>query len=415
MRALAILAAAALGLSVPAAYAPSARNDSVPIASVIGMRVDGVAAGDQAGTSVAGVGDQNGDGRPDVAVGAPGDGGGGGYAYISLGGSAGFKIAGTGTQGAGWSVAGPGDVNGDGLPDVAVGLTSDSAYVEFGRANPSDVDLGAILGTAFGFKIQSEPNAPTLGTVAAAVGDVNGDGKADVLVSDGRAVFKGAHVVPNKATVVFGDALQLVSLHDLASHGFLIDGADLGAEFSVAGAGDVNGDGHADVMLGAPFAGPNGAVFVVYGKADTFTVDVGSLGGKGFRIDGAPGDHAGSAVAPAGDVNGDGRGDLLIGASGTGRAYVVFGPAPPANVDLASLGIGGFVIAGAGIGDAVAGPGDITGDDRADLLLGAPTRSAAYLVYGRAASAPVDLATLGERGVEYTGDAGDRTASRSPV
>ena len=78
-----------------------------------------------------------------------------------------------------------------------------------------------------------------------------------------------------------------------AAHGFLIDGANIGAEFSVARRGDVNGDGRADVMLGAPFAGPNGAVFVVYGKADTLTVDVGSLAGKGFRIDGAPGDHAG--------------------------------------------------------------------------------------------------------------------------
>ena len=66
------------------------------------------------------------------------------------------------------------------------------------------------------------------------------------------------------------------------AHGFLIDGANLGAEFSVAGAGDVNGDGRADVMLGAPFAGPNGAVFVVYGKADTLAVDVGLAGRQGL-------------------------------------------------------------------------------------------------------------------------------------
>ena len=138
-----------------------------------------------------------------------------------------------------------------------------------------------------------------LGTVVAAAGDVNGDGKPDLVVSDGRAEFKGGHVIPNKATVIFGEGdLQVVTLHDLGGRGFLIDGANIGAEFSVAGAGDVNGDGKADVMLGAPFAGANGAVFVVYGKADTFTVDVGSLSGKGFRIDGAPGDHAGSAVAP---------------------------------------------------------------------------------------------------------------------
>ena len=368
MRALVFFAAAALALGVPAAYAPPTPSGTVTLASDP-VRIDGGAPGDLAGTSVAGVGDQNGDGRPDVAVGAPGNGG--GYAYVSPVGSAGYRISGTGTQEAGWSVAGVGDLNGDGRPDIAVGLELDSAYLVFGQAGPTDVDLGSIGGR--GFKIQAEPNAPNLGTIAAAPGDVNGDGKADLVVSDGRAEFKQGHVVPNKATVIFGGAaIQLISLHDLGGHGFLIDGANLGTEFSVAGAGDVNGDGRADVMLGAPFAGPNGAVVVVYGKADTLAVDVGSLAGKGFRIDGAPGDRAGSAVAPAGDVNGDGRPDLLIGASGTGRAYVVFGRPTPGNVDLGSLGTGGFRIVGRGIGDAVAGAGDLSGDGRADLLLGSP-------------------------------------------
>ena len=164
-------------------------------------------------------------------------------------------------------------------------------------------------------------------------------------------------------------------------------------------------------MLGAPFAGPNGAVFVVYGKADTLAVNVGSLAGKGFRIDGALGDRAGSSVAPAGDVNGDGRPDLLIGASGTGRAYVVFGRATPGNVDLGSLGTGGFRIVGRGIGDAVAGVGDISGDGRADLLLGSPSTSTAYLVYGRAATANVDVAAVGAGAVAFAGDAGDRTGA----
>ena len=398
MRALAILAAAALGLGVPAAYAPP--TPSVRLDSAAGSRIDGLAAGDEAGTSVAGVGDQNGDGRPGIAVGAPGRAG--GSVYVG-----GFTIRGTGTQQAGWSLAGPGDFSGDGQPDIAIGLGLDSAYVVYGRPG-ADVDL-ANIGTR-GFKIQAEPNVANLGTVVAPAGDVNGDGKADLVVSDGRAEFKGGHVVPNKATVIWGKSdLQVVTLHDLGGRGFLIDGANIGAEFSVSAAGDVNGDGKADVMLGAPFAGANGAVFVVYGKADTFTVDVGSLAGKGFRIDGAPGDHAGSAVAPAGDVNGDGRGDLLIGASGTGSAYVVFGQASPGNVALGSLGVGGFRISGTGIGDAVAGIGDTTGDGRADLLLGAPASAAAYLVYGSASVASVDLSAPGDRGVKFVGDPGDRT------
>ena len=159
-----------------------------------------------------------------------------------------------------------------------------------------------------------------LGTVVAPAGDVNGDGKADLVVSDGRAEFKGGHVVPNKATVIWGKSdLQVVTLHDLGGRGFLIDGANIGAEFSVSAAGDVNGDGKADVMLAILRRRERGRVRRLR-QGRQFMVDVGSLAGKGFRIDGAPGDHAGSAVAPAGDVNGDGRGDLLIGASGTASA-----------------------------------------------------------------------------------------------
>ena len=129
------------------------------------------------------------------------------------------------------------------------------------------------------------------------------------MVSDGRAEFKRGHVVPNKATVISGKCDHPAHHAPRPRRAGLPDRRREHRD-GVLGRrrpGDVNGDGSADVMLGAPFAGPNGAVFVVYGKADTLMVDVGSLAGKGFRIDGAPGDRAGSAVAPAGDVNGDGR------------------------------------------------------------------------------------------------------------
>src|SRR4051794_36169745 len=99
-----------------------------------------------------------------------------------------------------------------------------------------------------------------------------------------------------------------------------VDGAGRGdhAGYAVAGAGDVNGDGRADVVIGADLADPggasSGAAYVVFGPIDAGSVDLGALGQGGFRIDGAAaGDQAGGAVAGAGDVNGDGRDDVIVG------------------------------------------------------------------------------------------------------
>ncbi len=113
---------------------------------------------------------------------------------------------------------------------------------------------------------------------------------------------------------------------------------------SVAGAGDVNGDGFADVMIGAPNADPPsqsgaGSSYVVFGKASGFTsaINLSTLNGSnGFRLDGVvAGDYSGRSVAGAGDVNGDGFADVMIGAhfadppsqTNAGSSYVVFGKA----------------------------------------------------------------------------------------
>ncbi len=111
---------------------------------------------------------------------------------------------------------------------------------------------------------------------------------------------------------------------------------------SVAAAGDINVDGRADVIVGAPLSDPSsrtnaGSSYVVYGTASPSNVDLASLGFSGFRIDGAAaGDSSGDSVAPSGDINGDGRADVIVGASGAspfsrtgaGSSYVIYGFRP---------------------------------------------------------------------------------------
>ena len=151
---------------------------------------------------------------------------------------------------------------------------------------------------------------------------------------------------------------------DLVSHaGIRIVGeaASDRVGWAVARAGDVNGDRRMDVIIGAPSAGNNGrdssgSAYVVFGQRSTATIDLASLGGGGFRIDGAAqGDVAGFAVSTAGDVNGDGLADVVVGApeadnnfrEQSGSAYVVFGQRTAAPVDLSALGGRGFRIDGA--------------------------------------------------------------------
>jgi hypothetical protein len=199
--------------------------------------------------------------------------------------------------------------------------------------------------------------------------------------------------------------------------------------FSVARAGDVNGDGLADVLVSAPQADAPGrtgagAVFVLFGRRDKAPIDLANLGGAGFRVDGAaPGDEAGLAVAPAGDQNGDGLADFVVGAPaiGSGRpgaAYVVYGKRDTAAIDLASPGAGAYRIAGAqpddNTGFAVGSVGDLNGDGRSELLVGAPRydvnasdrvdAGAVFVVYGGGAPAAVDLAALGSGGYRIDGE-----------
>ena len=197
----------------------------------------------------------------------------------------------------------------------------------------------------------------------------------------------------------------------MAQLGCQITGVAAGdnAGFAVSSAGDINGDGFDDLVIGAIFAdGTAGASYVVFGSGSGFSasLDLASLDStSGFRLGGVDaGDQAGFAVSSAGDLNGDGFDDLIIGArygdsnaTNAGETYVVLGKAGGfgAAFDLSSLdGTSGFRLDGNGIraqsGFDVASAGDIDGDGFDDLIIGAPfadpdgkiDAGASYVLFG---------------------------------
>lgn len=319
------------------------------------FQINGIDVDDFSGGSVSGAGDVNGDGLMDLIIGAVGAGGGASYVVfgkasataINLAalGSGGFRIDGVNTYDRlGASVSGAGDVNGDGLADVIVGAPSTNnrtgtSYVVFGKANSTPVNLPA-LGTG-GFRIDGIGPSDISGIGVSGAGDVNGDGLADIIVG---AASDGGSSGPIECYVVFGKANATpVALATLGNAGFRIivgnnGKTDRAAE--VSGAGDVNGDGLADLIVGNVLGNPGsdqtaGESFVVFGKASSTPVDLDLLGNGGFRMDGVDRADFSGSVSGAGDVNGDGLADVMVGAVdadpgdriSAGESYVVFSPA----------------------------------------------------------------------------------------
>ncbi len=320
----------------------------------------------QFGFSVASAGDVNGDGYADLVVGAPEVGSSEGRVYVYLGGASGLATTAatilTGTDGSGgefgYSVTGAGDVNGDGYADVAIGAYGASTY-----AGKVYVFLGSATGLA-------DTSATTLsgpggangffGFSVASAGDVNGDGYSDLVVgADGVATETGAAYVYRGSVTGLGTTpTTLVS-----------SGGTFGS--SVASAGDVNGDGYADVVVGAfQLSNDVGGASIYSGSATGIAATpVITLSG----MDGMNGDF-GISVAGAGDVNGDGYADVIVGSAGAmnavGNAYVFSGSAT--GIVAASFQtVVNTYIPGGQFGDPVAGAGDVNGDGYSDIIVSA--------------------------------------------
>ena len=428
-----------------------------------GFTILGDDPGDRVGVSVSSAGDINNDGFDDFIIGSPANDDAGrdaGSAYVIFG-----KAGGIGTidltnlqpangfvirgdvsyDNAGWSVSSAGDVNGDGFDDIIVGAPfgdnafpmAGEAYVIFGKASGfGTIDLTSLPANA-GFVIQGPAQDNAAGYDVSSAGDINGDGFDDLIVTSrvfnsGGWSYYSYDTTPS-AYVIFGKATPATTIN-LATlpitDGFRVTStsSDGWSNFSIAAAGDINGDGFDDIILGDIYgAGGAGEAYVIFGKATGFTnIDAAALAPpNGFRIQGdSGGDWAGFSVAGAGDVNNDGFDDIIIGApfgddggTNAGEAYVIFGkatrlrndrPDEPGSRPRGSRSRVKVVTDVAGY--SVSGAGDVNGDGFHDIIISAPwsdTHSGkAYVIFGKATGfGTIDLANLApSAGFKIQGD-----------
>ena len=419
-------------------------------------RFVGVSAYDQSGYSVASAGDVDGDGKDDLIIGARGA----GESYlitaadlaaadaadglsdgvVDLGsiasqpGSYKFNGANAGDS-SGYSVASAGDVDGDGKSDLIIGAfqadgggaDSGESYLitaaDLAAADAADgvsdgvVDLGSIASQPGSYKFNGANAGDYSGVSVASAGDVDGDGKDDLIIgayrSDGGGSDSGESYLITAADLAAADAADglsdgVVDLGSIASQpgSYKFNGANAGdsSGYSVASAGDVDGDGKSDLIIGAFQADGGGADsgesylitaadLAAADAADGLSdgvVDLGSIASQpgSYKFNGAnAGDSSGCSVASAGDVDGDGKDDLIIGARGAGESYLItaadLAAADAADglsdgvVDLGSIASqpGSYKFNGANAGDSsgysVASAGDVDGDGKSDLIIGA--------------------------------------------
>ena len=377
------------------------------------VKQTGESRDDLAGTAVSGIGDINGDGYDDFAVGAPDAQGTSGVAYLILGSAAGvgeMSLSSASTRlegpaavgGAGYSLSGAGDVNQDGYDDVLVGswsLYHSAAYLVLGSSSGvASMKLANADAVFLGTEVFDHAGESVSGA-----GDVNGDGYDDMVVGAyGYASYAGvAYVILGSATLA-----PSLSLAD-ADATLMGEMSESCAGDAVSGGGDVDGDGFDDILVGAPgLSSEPGAVYLILGSAAGLS-DI-DLSQADAIFDGESAkDEAGQAVSAVGDINGDGYDDSLVGApkndesaKNAGAAYLLLGAAA---VPSSALSNADAKLTGEGEGDnagySMAAAGDVNSDGFMDILIGAPVEDesgafagAAYLLLGAVSALPtVDL------------------------
>jgi hypothetical protein len=398
-----------------------------------GFTINGINANDRSGLPVSTAGDINNDGIDDIIIAAnqadPNGIGNAGEVYILFGnntgfpanfelsdlnGDNGFIIDGIVDGGLlGFSASDAGDINNDGIDDIILGAAfadvngvnnTGTAYVIFGSDNFEDrLDLSLLDGrNGFTLNDSTLGLGSRLGNAVNDLGDINGDGIDDIIVT---AAFADVNGIENAGIsyILFGRDTEFEANLELSQlnggNGFIVNGLAVQDSIgrSAAGAGDINNDGFNDIIIGAGFADPNGfenagETYIIFGNNTGFAAnfDLTQLNGNnGFVINGIDAqDLAGLSVSGAGDVNDDNIDDILIGAPDadrdgvniTGEGYVVYGSNNgfAASLELSQLnGDNGFVITGANTGDRLGGGvnriGDINGDTVNDIFIGAST------------------------------------------
>lgn len=372
--------------------------------------VSSISEGERLGAQVANLGDINADGFEDLGVGAPGYNGDHGAIYIIYGRAKEYTqidvtnqprlVGESENDRVGYTIAPAGDVNNDGFDDFTFGTiyedsedkNAGAAYIVYGR---SELFSGEVSISNFS-KYTGSNSADKFGAALAGVGDINNDGFDDLVMGAPRF---GEHRT-GEIYILYGGTEQL-SGGEIADEPQHFSGE---AEFdeagtSVAPAGDVNGDGFADFIIGSPGNDSTddnaGTVYIVFGQeahygAQSITAADVILAGE------TAGEGAGSVVAEAGDINADGYDDVLVSApyssynaSEGGLVYVVYGSATLASSNLADqVHIYGNN-ANDFVGYSLAGNGDVNLDGYDDFIVGSPSGSGsangmAVIVYGQA-------------------------------